>query len=78
MPAQPPPPQAPSAHKHKNNRASIPTEELRDFVKDQEKAPKNILYPHDPSLDPQLVWKRKAEQDAPALEVPAAPIYRFA
>jgi adenine-specific DNA-methyltransferase len=36
---------------------NIPTEELRDFVKDDEAKPKpkTILYPRDPSLDPQLV-----------------------
>lgn len=42
---------------------------------DEEKAPKTILYPRDPSLDPQLVWKGKDEQDAQPLEVPAVPIY---
>ena len=34
-----------------------------------------MLYPRDPSLDPQLVWKGKDEQDASRLEVPAVPIY---
>jgi hypothetical protein len=63
------------ATKHKDKRANIPTEELRDFVADDEKAPKNILYPRDPSLDPQLVWQGKDEQDRHPLEVPAVPIY---
>jgi len=63
------------ATKHKDKRANIPTEELRDFVADDEKAPKKILYPRDLSLDPQLVWKGKDEQDASPLEVPAVPIY---
>src|SRR6266496_251091 len=63
------------ATKHKDKRANIPTEELRDFVADDEKAPKKILYPRDPSLDPQLVWKGKDEQDCEPLEVPAVPIY---
>ena len=61
--------------KHKNKRTNIPTEELRDFVADEEKAPRSILYPRDPSLDPQLVWKGKDEQDQQPLEVPAVPIY---
>ena len=61
--------------KHKDKRANIPTEELRDFVADDEKKPKTILYPRDPSLDPQLVWKGKDEQDRSPLEVPAVPIY---
>ena len=42
---------------------------------DDEKQPKTVLYPRDPSLDPQLVWKGKDEQDARDLEVPAVPIY---
>ena len=39
----------------RDTRVNIPTEELRDFVAEDEKAPKAILYPRDPSLDPQLV-----------------------
>ncbi|MCL5257361.1 MAG: site-specific DNA-methyltransferase [Chloroflexi bacterium] len=61
--------------KHKDKRVNIPTEELRDFVAEDEKAPKTILYPRDPSLDPQLVWKGKDEQDQKDLEVPAVPVY---
>lgn len=61
--------------KHKDARVNIPTEELRDFVADDEKAPKKMLYPRDPSLDPQLVWKGKDEQDSKPLEVPVVPIY---
>jgi hypothetical protein len=34
-----------------------------------------VRYPRDPTLDPQLVWKGKDEQDARDLEVPAVPIY---
>lgn len=64
-----------TATRHADKRANIPTEELRDFVADEEKAPKTILYPRDPSLDPQLVWKGKDEQDQHPLEVPAVPIY---
>jgi adenine-specific DNA-methyltransferase len=59
----------------KDKRVNIPTEELRDFVAEDEKAPKAMLYPRDPSLDPQLVWNGKDEQDQAALEVPVVPIY---
>jgi len=45
--------------KHKDKRANIPTEELRDSVAEDEKAPKTALYPRGPSLDPQLVWQNK-------------------
>lgn len=61
--------------RHKDKRANIPTEELRDFISDEQKTPKTILYPRDESLDPQLVWKGKDEQDSKELEVPAVPIY---
>ncbi len=61
--------------KHKDKRKNIPTEELRDFVVEDEEGPPVVLYPRDPSLDPQLVWKGKDEQDAQGLEVPAVPIY---
>jgi adenine-specific DNA-methyltransferase len=64
-----------SAVRHHATRTNIPTEELRDFVADDEKAPKTVLYPRDPSLDPQLVWKGKDEQDQQDLAVPAVPIY---
>ena len=61
--------------KHKDKRANIPTEELRDFLSDEEKQPKNLLYSRDVSLDPQLVWNTKDEQDKEDLEVSAVPIY---
>ena len=58
-----------------DKRANIPTEELRDFVASDELNPTNVLYPRDPSLDPQLVWKGKDEQDSTDLQVPVVPIY---
>ncbi len=61
--------------RHKDKRPNIPTEELRDFVAEDEKAPKTMLYPRDPSLDPQLVWKGKDEQDQKDLAVPVVPVY---
>src|SRR5258708_34595556 len=63
------------AVRHKDKRKNIRTEELRDFVADDEQQPKTVLYPRDPSLDPQLVWKGKDEQDRQDLAVPAVPIY---
>jgi len=61
--------------KHQDKRANIPTNELRGFVSDEETKPGTMLYPRDPSLDPQLVWKGKDEQDQHPLEVPVVPIY---
>ncbi len=61
--------------RHKDKRVNIPTEELRDFVKEEENRPKTVLYPRDPSLDPQLVWKGKDEQDSKDLAIPVVPVY---
>jgi adenine-specific DNA-methyltransferase len=62
MAKRPPKPKAPTpveSFKHQDARVNIPTEELRDFVADAEASPGRALYPRDPSLDPQLVWKGK-------------------
>lgn len=61
--------------RHQDKRVNIPTEELRDFLAEDEAKPRTVLYPRDPSLDPQLVWKGKDEQDQQPLTVPAVPIY---
>jgi adenine-specific DNA-methyltransferase len=66
--------------KHKDKRSNIPTEELRRFATEEELSPKQIKYPgllyaRDPSLDPQLVWKGKDQQDQEELVVPAVPVY---
>lgn len=61
--------------RHDQKRTNIPTEELRDFVSDAVQKPTKVLYPRNPDLDPQLVWRGKDEQDASDLEVPAVPIY---
>lgn len=66
--------------KHKDKRKNIPTEELRDFVREDEVKPQEVKYPgllyaRDPSLDPQLVWKGKDAQDAEELTVPSVPVY---
>ena len=61
--------------RHSDKRKNIPTEELRDFVAEEERDPEVKLYPRDPSLDPQLVWKGKDDQDRQDLAVPVVPIY---
>lgn len=58
-----------------DTRPNIPTAELESFARPEEKRPAIVRYPRDPTLDPQLVWKGKDEQDASDLEVPAVPIY---
>jgi adenine-specific DNA-methyltransferase len=61
--------------RHSDKRANIPTSELRGFVDEDEKRPKPTLYPRDPSLDPQLVWRGKDDLDTDDLAVPTVPIY---
>lgn len=63
------------AVRHEDKRANIPTEELRSFVREDEERPPSLLYTRDPSLDPQLVWRGKDEQDAEELRVPVVPVY---
>jgi adenine-specific DNA-methyltransferase len=58
-----------------DQRVNIPTAELEKFAEPDDAQPRMVLYPRDPSLDPQLVWKGKDEQDRQPLEVPSVPIY---
>jgi adenine-specific DNA-methyltransferase len=64
-----------SSFKHQDKRVNIPPQELSAFMEDEERQPKTALYPRDPSLDPQLVWKGKDAQDQEDLTVPSVPIY---
>ena len=65
-----------AANRHpKDERVNIPTAELEAFEEDAERGPQTLRYPRDPSLDHQLVWKGKDEQDGEDLAVPALPIY---
>src|ERR1700686_827471 len=59
----------------KDARPNTPPRELAGFAADDETAPKSVLYPRDPSLDPQLVWKGKDEQNRAELAVSVVPIY---
>jgi len=61
--------------RHRDTRTNIPTQELRGFVREDEETPTVVHYPRDPSLDPQLVWRGKDEQDSQDLDVPVVPIY---
>src|SRR5215831_16527650 len=62
------------AHKHPTDkRPNIPTRETAPFAADD--GPQKFVVNRDRSLDPQVVWKGKDEQDAQPLEVPAVPIH---
>jgi adenine-specific DNA-methyltransferase len=61
-------------HKHvADKRRNIPTRETAAFADENEA--QSFVVQRDRSLDPQLVWKGKDEQDAKPLEVPAVPIH---
>src|ERR1700741_2096086 len=61
-------------HKHvADRRSNIPTRETAAFAKENGAQP--FVVHRDRSLDPQLVWKGKDEQDAKPLEVPAVAIH---
>ncbi len=65
-----------TATRHGDTRVNIPTSELSGLFADDEARPGEALYPRDPALDPQLVWKGKDEQDlAEYLRVASVPIY---
>ncbi|MBA3687337.1 MAG: site-specific DNA-methyltransferase [Chloroflexi bacterium] len=69
-------PKAIEAVRHSgDSRSNIPTAETQSLVTGDETRPQKLRYPRDPSLDPQLVWKGKDEQDGEDLVVQAVPIY---
>jgi adenine-specific DNA-methyltransferase len=58
-----------------DSRVNIPTAELGSLAEAEAAGPQALRYPRDASLDPQLVWKGKDEQDGGDLVVPAVPIH---
>ena len=60
---------------HADERTNIPTGGLAEFVADEERLPKWVTYPRDPSTHPQLTWYGKDELDAEGLSVAAPPVY---
>ena len=63
--------------RHRDKRLNIPTDQHAVKLVDTsgDGSPDVALYPRDPSLDPQLVWRGKDELDQEALAVPVVPIY---
>ena len=56
-------------------RKNIPSVEQQSFVQQEQANPKQIRYPRNTDLDPQLVWRGKDEQDWSELVVNAPPLY---
>ena len=56
-------------------RKNIPTAEYQSVLDESQKTPKQLRYPRNTDLDPQLVWRGKDEQDWSDLVVHAPPLY---
>src|SRR5438105_12750584 len=58
-----------------DKRRNIPTAEHQSVIEKTEEAPKELRYPRNTDLDPQLVWRGKDYQDWSDLVVQAPPLY---
>src|SRR5690242_13893499 len=63
------------AIRHEDKRLNIPTADSEELLNEEAAQPVQLRWERDPSLDPQLVWKGKDEQDGEDLVVDAPPIY---
>ena len=60
---------------HEQKRKNIPTAECQSILDTEQLKTKQIRYPRNTDLDPQLVWRGKDEQDWSDLVVNAPPLY---
>ena len=63
------------AFRHDDKRVNNPTADSGELMSPDVVQPKQLRYPRNPDLDPQLVWAGKDEQDGEDLVVDAPPIY---
>ena len=56
-------------------RRNIPTAEFQSVLQHEQQNPKQIRYPRNADLDPQLMWRGKDQQDWSDLVVNAPPLY---
>jgi adenine-specific DNA-methyltransferase len=63
------------AFKHDDKRVNNPTADSGELMSPDVAQPKQLRYPRNPDLDPQLVWAGKDEQNGEDLVVDAPPIY---
>jgi adenine-specific DNA-methyltransferase len=73
--SQPAGPVPVEAFKHDDKRVNNPTADSGELMSADVAQPKQLRYPRNPDLDPQLVWAGKDEQDGEDLVVDAPPIY---
>lgn len=60
---------------HPDKRVNIPTADAQEWVRDEHKDVPEVVLERDPSLDPQLVWRGKYDDDVTELVADAPPIY---
>lgn len=60
---------------HPDKRVNIPTADAQEWVRDEHKDVPQVVLERDPSLDPQLVWRGKYDDDVTELVADAPPIY---
>ena len=58
-----------------DKRKNIPTAEFQSVLQKEQEIPREVKYPRNTDLDPQLVWRGKDEQDWSDLVVNAPPLY---
>ena len=76
MARKPPTPKSVESITHEEaKRKNIPTAEYESVVEKEQQKPRQVKYPRNTDLDPQLVWRGKDEQDWSDLVVHAPPLY---
>jgi adenine-specific DNA-methyltransferase len=76
MAKKPPNPKTVEALTHESDkRKNIPSAEQQSIVQKEHEQPRQVKYPRNTDLDPQLVWRGKDQQDWSDLVVNAPPLY---
>lgn len=76
MAKKPPSPKSVEALTHDSDkRKNIPSAEQQSIVQKEHEQPRQVKYPRNTDLDPQLVWRGKDQQDWSDLVVNAPPLY---
>lgn len=60
---------------HPDKRLNIPTADAQEWLGDEHKGVPQVAFDRDPSLDPQLVWRGKFDDDVNELVADAPPLY---
>ena len=76
MAKKPPSPKSVESLTHESDkRRNIPSAEQQSIVQAEHEQLRQVKYPRNTDLDPQLVWRGKDEQDWSDLVINAPPLY---